>query len=70
MIVNISGYMVYNNSICVVLFNCGVQFIVEELHSEDNESRQKMFHHQNKDDHISVKDVWGTWYKSEGELLK
>ena len=48
-----------------------IQFIVEELHDEDNGSRatrQKMFHHQNKDDHISVKDVWGTWYKSEGDL--
>lgn len=40
------------------------EFIVEELHDEDNGSRQKLFHYQNHD-HISVKDVWGTWYKSE-----
>ena len=34
---------------------------------EDNGSRQSTFHHENKDDQISVKDVWGSWYKSEGE---
>jgi len=47
---------------CVVL-----QFIEKELH-EDIKLHKLFHHHQDAHDHISVKDVWGSWYKSEGEL--